>query len=277
MSKKCKNTQFDPRGQQGSQITTLTYDFPDGYVIPEHFHDQDQLVYACRGVMTVVAAEGTWVVPAQRAVWIPARTPHGIRMSGIVFMRTLYLKPSLLRSLPRNCSVVNVSPLLKELILHACEFTDLSKRVRIQAHLIHVIVDLIEGVEAVPLQLPNPRDPRALRVAKALLADPGDQRPLEEICKTVGGSKRTIERLFQVETHMTFGKWRQQLRLMQGLRLLAGGEKVTNAALESGYNSPSAFISMFRSALGTTPSRYFDDAIAAPKAANAGSSPRGKI
>ena len=56
---------------------------------------------------------------------------------------------------------------------------------------------------------------------------------------------------------MTFGKWRQQLRLMQGMRLLAEGAKVTHAALESGYGTPSAFTSMFRKALGITPSSYF--------------------
>jgi AraC-like DNA-binding protein len=56
---------------------------------------------------------------------------------------------------------------------------------------------------------------------------------------------------------MTFGKWRQQLRLMQAMRLLAEGAKVTHAALESGYSTPSAFISMFRKTLGTTPASYF--------------------
>jgi AraC-like DNA-binding protein len=56
---------------------------------------------------------------------------------------------------------------------------------------------------------------------------------------------------------MTFGKWRQQLRLMQGMRLLAEGAKVTHAALESGYSTPSAFTSMFRKTLNVTPTSYF--------------------
>ena len=56
---------------------------------------------------------------------------------------------------------------------------------------------------------------------------------------------------------MTFSKWRQQLRLMQAMRLLAEGAKVTHAALESGYSTSSAFICMFRKALGTTPAVYF--------------------
>jgi AraC-like DNA-binding protein len=100
-------------------------------------------------------------------------------------------------------------------------------------------------------------DPRAARVAEILMTDPGDVRTLAQLSRIAGASKRSIERLFRQEIGMTFGKWRQQLRLMQGMRLLAEGAKVTHAALESGYSTPSAFISMFRKALGTTPSSYF--------------------
>jgi len=257
MSKTRQSPFLDPRGHPRSQVTTLTYDYPDGYVVPRHFHDRDQLVHSCQGVMTVQTGEGTWVVPTQRAVWIPARIPHGINMSGSVLMRTLYLKPRIVRGLPRSCCVVNVSPLLKELILHACNFPALGRTVRIQAHLIDVIVDQLRAVQAIPLQLPNPLDPRALRVAAALLLQPSDQRPLKELCTTAGASKRTIERLFQRETRMTFGKWRQQFRLMQAMRFLAEGKKVTHAAFEAGYSTPSSFISMFKRILGTTPSRYF--------------------
>jgi AraC-like DNA-binding protein len=107
------------------------------------------------------------------------------------------------------------------------------------------------------LQLPNPSDPRALRVARMLSENPSDQRTLAGLCKAAGTSKRTLERLFQEDIGMTFGKWRQQLRLMQAMRLLAEGAKVTHAALESGYSTPSAFISMFRKTLGTTPTSYF--------------------
>jgi AraC-like DNA-binding protein len=242
-----------------SPVTTLTYDFLNGHVIPQHFHQEDQLVYACRGVMTVRTGEGTWVVPAQRAVWIPARTPHSIVMAGAVSMRTLYLRARMVLRLPRACCVVNVSPLLQELILHACRFPKLSRRTRTQSRLIDFIVDQLEAVQSVPLQLPTPSDPRAARVAEVLFRDPSDQSALAQICKKAGASKRTIERIFQMETNLTLGKWRQQLRLMRSLQLLAAGEKITHAALEAGYSTPSAFIAMFRKTLGTTPGRYFAD------------------
>jgi len=242
-----------------SPVTTLVYEFAHGHVIPEHFHPEDQLVYASLGVMTVRTSQGTWVVPAQRAVWIPARTPHSIVMSGPVSMRTLYLRARMVRRLPRTCCVVNVSTLLQELILHAFTYTKLSRRSRIHAHLIDVLIDQLETVRAIPLQLPNPCDERAVRVAEILQRNPADSKSLEATCKQAGASKRTIERIFHEETRLSLGKWRQQLRLMRSLQLLAAGEKITHAALEAGYSTPSAFIAMFRKTLGTTPRRYFEN------------------
>jgi AraC-like DNA-binding protein len=207
--------------------------------------------------MTVATQAGIWVVPTLRAVWIPARVPHTITMSGRVAMRTLYLKPRLARALPRDCCVVNVSPLLRELILHACSFDALKKSVPRQRHLIDLITDQLEAIQMVPLQLPHLSDPRARRVAEILLADPTNARKLSQLCRVSGASKRTVERLFQDEVGMTFGKWRQQLRLMHAVRLLAEGAKVTHAALEAGYSTPSAFICMFKKVLGFTPAMYF--------------------
>jgi AraC-like DNA-binding protein len=209
--------------------------------------------------MTLRTKQGVWVVPPLRAVWIPANTPHTVEMSGPVSMRTLYFLPRLCRKFCEKCFVMNVSSLLRELILHACKFKRLNKRAPAERRLIEIIVDQLKAVDSIPLQLPHPTDLRAMRVVKALLVDPGDQRELGKLCKDCGASKRTIQRVFLEETKMNFGKWRQQLRLLHGLQLLASGEKVTGAALDAGYSSPSAFISMFRKQLGTTPMRYLAD------------------
>lgn len=247
----------DRLSNRKAHVVTLARDYPSAGEIPLHFHDRDQLVYASRGVMTVRTGLGTWVVPPQRAVWIPAAVPHTISMSGNVAMRTLYLKCGLAPKLPRTCCVVNVPPLLKELILHACTLPALNRTVHRQRHLVDIIIDQLAVIQMIPLQLPHASDARACRVMDKLLADPSDRHTLSQLCKAAGASKRTIERLFLEQVGMTFGRWRQQLRLMQGVRLLAQGAKVSHAALEAGYNSPSAFIAVFRKALGTTPALYF--------------------
>jgi hypothetical protein len=172
MSQKRQTGIFDRSGDPRSAITTLARDYPGGRVVPLHFHDRDQLVYASRGVMTVRTQSGTWVVPPHRAVWIPSEIPHSIAMSGLVAMRTLYLKPRLTKRLPRDCCVINVSPLLKELILHACAVRTLKKTVKWQAHLVAVILHQLEAVQTIPLQLPHLSDRRLVRIAEILIVEP---------------------------------------------------------------------------------------------------------
>jgi AraC-like DNA-binding protein len=257
MSKKRQLTRLDSVAAPGALITTFCHDYPDGFVFGEHYHDRDQIVYACQGVMTVETSQGMWVLPASRALWIPSGIPHAVRMAGEVSLRTLYLRPKLVRGLPRECTVVNISPLLKELILYACQFEALNKRMQARRHLIEVILDLLRSSQTLPLQLPRPVDPRAKCVADLLYSDPGSPVPTEEICTRAGASKRTMERLFRQDTGVTLGRWRQQLRLIHSMRLLAQGTKINSVALEAGYSSASAFILMFKSVLGTTPGQYF--------------------
>lgn len=257
MSEKCHSILLDSRGRPLAQVASVSADLADAYTIPEHFHPEDQLIFASKGVMTLRTGQGIWVVPPMRAVWIPSQTPHSVTMSGPVSMRTLYFLPGLVRGLSQKCFVMNVTPLLRELILHACTFKKLNKKAPVQKRILEIIVDQLQAVHSIPLQLPHPRDSRAMRIVRALLANPGERTTLTKLCKDCGASKRTIERVFLAETKMTFGKWRQQLRLLHALQLLASGEKVTGTALDAGYCSPSAFISMFKKQLGATPTRYF--------------------
>ena len=257
MSEKCHSLLFSQRRRPLAEVASVSADLPDGHTIPQHFHPEDQLIFASQGVMTLRTDQGTWVVPPMRAVWIPAETPHSVAMSGPVSMRTLYFLPGFVKGFPQKCFVMNVTPLLRELILHACTFKRLNKKAPVQKRILEILVDQLQAVYSIPLQLPHPADARAMRIVQALLANPGEPKTLETLCKDCGASKRTIERVFQAETKMTFGKWRQQLRLLHALELLASGEKVTAAALDAGYCSTSAFISMFKKQLGATPTRYF--------------------
>jgi AraC-like DNA-binding protein len=274
MSHKCQSILVGPNGRLVADMASVSAELENGHLIPEHSHPEDQLLFASEGVMTLTTEQGLWVVPPLRAVWIPADTTHSVAMSGRVSMRTLYFQPKLCRPFPRKCMVMNVSSLLRELILHACTFSKLRKEDPSQKRIIEIIVDQLKIVESIALQLPHPVDSRATRVVKILFANPGDQRTLEELCADCGASKRTIQRLFLEQTKMTFNKWRQQLRLLHALQRLAAGDKVTSAALEAGYNSTSAFISMFRKQLRTTPARYLQASIvrggntAIPGAAN---------
>jgi len=227
--------------------------------IPPHQHDAAQLIHASSGVMTVETADGLWVVPPARAVWVPAFVTHSIAMSGHVQLRTIYLAPEVAPIEGTSCCVVQVSPLLRAAILRAVAFEQPYSESGPEARIAAVIRDEIRAATTAPLHLPMPSDPRARRVAQAFRGDPSDRRPRNAWAREAGASERTLERLFHAQVGMSFGKWQQQARLLRALEVLAARDGVTAAALEVGFETPSAFIAMFRRAMGTTPARYFHD------------------
>ena len=206
--------------------------FSEDYVFARDRSDWHGLIYALAGVLSVRTESGTWVVPAHRAVWVPGGTDRTIEVSAGVVMRSLYFRPRLAESLPRDCCVVNIPPLLRELILHVTDVGMLNRAIPEHARLIGVFIDQLRVMKTVPLQLPQPADARALKVAEYLRVNPGKKASLGRIAQHAGASPRTIERLFRSQTNMTFTKWRERLRLLHALRLLAAGDPITNIALD---------------------------------------------
>ncbi len=240
-------------------VIALALDEPDGHRIPLHWHSRAQLLYASEGVMTVTTDSGVWVLPPLRAMWIPAFTEHRIRATGHLSMRTLYIKPAAARGFPPSCRIVSVSPLLRELIVYSATLQRFYEPGSHAERVMRLVLDLIRFSDPVPLDLPIPRDARLRRIFDELSAHPAGGRTLEQWGRQVGATGRTLSRLFRAETGMSFHQWRQQLRLLEALRLLGGREPITNVALDVGYSSLSAFVSVFRKALGVTPGRYFRD------------------
>jgi AraC-like DNA-binding protein len=245
-----------PRRPDGTVwVRTHPLTLPHDHHEPRHTHEWDQLTYAASGVIEIETDTGTWMVPPHRAVWVPAGVAHGERMYAPVSVRMLYFAEGIARALPRECRMVNVSSLLRELILHVTRIGALDRRTPSHAHVIGVLLDQLATLSNVPLQLPMPKDPRAVKVAALVRATPDQPAPLARLARQAGASRRTIERSFVRETHMTVGEWRRRARLLHAVRRLAEGESVTNVALEAGYSSVSAFIAVFRKTFGTTPGR----------------------
>lgn len=230
--------------------------YPAGWRTGSHSHGRTQLVFAATGVVTVATAGGSWTVPPQRAVWVPAGMVHELAMHGAVELRSLYFLP-MLPGVPSEPAVLSVTPLARELILRLMELPDEALPSQGWTRLIAALLDELKGAAAAPLHLPLPADPRARRVAEALVAEPGSGRRLEQWAARVGASPRTLLRHFKQQTGLGFAAWRQQARFLAALPRLAAGEPVTLVALDLGYDSPSAFVSAFRKAFGTTPGRYF--------------------
>ena len=238
-------------------VRSLALRFPLDHHIEAHRHPWGQMVYATEGAMTVDTESGAWVIPPYRAVWVPSETRHEVQTTGRVRMRTLYLRPDFSRDLPSSCCVLSVSALLRELVLETIRLGMLRVDVPEQGRLARVLVDQIRVTSEAPLEITWPVDARARRVADKVQADLASSEPLANLAEGSGASVRPLERLFLKETRMTFRGWRQQARLLHALRRLAAGDSVTATALSVGFSGTSAFIAMFRRALGKTPGNYF--------------------
>lgn len=224
----------------------------DGVRFERHVHRWHQLVWVEEGVATVDAPGGIWVLPTSRGLWIPGGVPYVTSAKGL--MRSPYFRPETCPVSWTAPTVIAMPPLLRELIVHLA-VPELGPDARTRAEA--VLFDLLLPEPVTTVLLPMPQDDRARKVAEALLADPADDRTLEAWGHAAGASGRTLARVFDAETGMSFGRWRTQARLRAALDHLAQGVPVTVVAHRVGYATPSAFVAVFRRTFGVPPGTYF--------------------
>jgi AraC-like DNA-binding protein/quercetin dioxygenase-like cupin family protein len=236
-------------------VRTVAASLPNGHELPAHSHSWGQLIYVAAGVISVWTEQGSWVAPPHWAIWAPAGVAHAIRITGTASLCMLYVRPGL-EGLAATSAVVMVSALLRELILRAVEIGMLDDREPSHAAMADLIVHELRSHPTAALDLPLPRSGRLRRIAEHVAQSPGERTRQAALARRFGIGTRTLERGFLAETGLSFARWRRQARFLHALRCLGGGAPVKHAALESGYQSPSAFIAAFRAALHTTPGRY---------------------
>jgi AraC-like DNA-binding protein len=230
-------------------------EYPAGFMDPLHSHQRSQLSYSAAGVMSVVTESSSFMLPPYRAIWIPAGMMHEVFCRGPVSSYTLYIDPALDRR-PQRCRVFEVSELVKALIFEVGHFPvgyDMDGR---EGRIASLLLEEIERMPSTPSELTMPGDRRLLRVCRALLDDPADQRDIDDWAALAGMGRRTFTRLFRQETGAGLAVWRQQVRLMAAISRLASGQPITTVAFDVGYESPSAFTAMFHRVFGVPPSTY---------------------
>ncbi|WP_206428553.1 AraC family transcriptional regulator [Mycolicibacterium stellerae] len=229
----------------------------DDFRYPTHRHRKAELVFVASGVLTCEVGGDLWIVPPQCGLWIPCDLEHSARGEGAIEVYVLFVEPELLPQLPNTACTVSVSPLLRELILTASGLPPLYLPDGPEERLIRTTLDQLAVAPVEDLRVPMPHDPRLRAIAQALLQHPADRRTIGQWARQVAMSERSLFRLVQRETGMSFGRWRQQFQLMLALQLLSQGRSVQSVARDLGYETASAFIAMFRGALGQSPTRFF--------------------
>jgi len=237
-------------------IVAVGNEYPAAFELDWHQHRRGQLLYAARGVVVVSTPHGAWVAPPERAVWTPGGCRHAVRMVGTVSTRSVLVEPGVPGSLGEACKVVAVSPLLRSLLVEACDVRPEYDPAGRDGLVMALLLAELERAPVVPLAVPFPQTAELARKCHAFLDSPSPHDTIDLWSAELGMGRRAFTRAFRKETGLSFGAWRQQACLLIALPRLAAGEAVTTIALDLGYDSPAAFATMFRRLVGVAPSHY---------------------
>ncbi|WP_370881957.1 AraC family transcriptional regulator [Labrys wisconsinensis] len=247
---------FDP-DLAASPVQALRVDVSGSEAeVPVHRHRKGQLVLALHGGVTCEVPEALWIVPPHCAVWIPGGMPHSNRATANAQVYFLFVDPEA-ATLPAECCTLSITPMLREMIRHLAGLPPDYPADGPTARLAGVLLEELARMPVERLHLPISWEPRLRRLAKALADDPSDRSTLAQWADRLAMSERSLARLLVRETGLTFGRWRQQLHLVVALGKLAAGASVQQVSAALGYESVTAFITMFKKALGKPPAKYF--------------------
>ncbi|MCL7714010.1 AraC family transcriptional regulator [Stenotrophomonas mori] len=247
---------FDPDGFDRPAIALRLEVEQNAAEQPVHRHRKGQLILALSGGVTCTVPNAMWMVPPQHAVWIPGGMPHSNRATDNARIYFLFIAPDA-AAMPERCCTLAISPLVRELIKYLAEQPTAYPPQGATARVAAVLLEQLASAPVEQLHLPISAHAKLRQIADALIADPADRTTLAQWAQRLAMSERTLARLVVRETGLTFGRWRQQLHLLVALRQLAAGDAVQRVAGNLGYDSVTAFITMFRKALGRSPTQYF--------------------
>lgn len=237
-------------------LTTGAFELAEPERWPAHTHDEHELVWSERGVVTMLVEDRLWTVPPGMGLWIPRGVVHeGSAAAGVSF-RATYFTPELWTRGWTSPVAVTVNPAVQQLLLHLAR-TGMSEDERLRAQ--RVCIDMLSPAESFGIDVPLPRDPRIRRLVDTVVADPSDDRSLEQWARNLHVSSRTITRAFSAEVAMSFAQWRRLVRMRSALGLLADGVSVSVVGRRVGYGTTSAFVAAFRKVVGCTPGDLLAD------------------
>lgn len=250
-----RNVSIDRLDHLPQAVVPIGTDYPYGRLLDWHSHRRAQLLFGATGTMQVTTADGDWMVPPQRAVWIPADMPHRVRMLGVTTC-SLYIEPAVRGRAATRCEVIAISPLLRQLLIAAVDIEAGYDPQGRDGALMALTLHEIRRAAVLPLYLPLPSAPALRARCQEFLREPDIHRSAATWAQSLRWSTRTFRRRFHAQTGLGFIAWRQQACVLLSLPRLAAGDSVTRIALDLGYDNAGAFSTMFRRQLGVAPSAY---------------------
>ena len=237
-------------------VTAKKVDFVlDENALPTHQHAVGQLLLTLRGSAACRVFGDLWLIPPQCAVWVPPHTPHCNRITARSSVCLLLIRQERIQ-LPSTCCTLSITPLVRELVQRVAAFAPEAAPTDHSERLIQVLLTELSHMPVTGLRLPVSSDARLQSIAENIIDAPAERKDLSGWAGHIGMSRRSLARLVVRETGLSFGRWRQQLLLVMAIQKLSDGASVQQTAWDLGYESVTAFITMFKKALGTSPARY---------------------
>ncbi|MDY1035356.1 helix-turn-helix transcriptional regulator [Lelliottia sp. CFBP8978] len=246
---------YDPDSQHDAAVAFRVRVVEDEQHIPSHQHRKGQLILALRGAITCEVENAMWMVPPHYAVWIPGQIPHSNKATPGAQLCFLFIEPGAVL-MPDRCCTLKISPLVRELILTLATKTPAQLQLAATSRLVDVLFDEVPQQPQEQLQLPVSSHPKIRMMSETMATEPAEWQTLAQWASHFAMSERNLARLVVKETGLSFRRWRHQLQLIVALQLMIGGKSVQQAAQALGYDSTTAFITMFKKGLGQTPARY---------------------
>lgn len=239
-------------------IAVFRFEYQKNQHVQSHSHDFGQLIYASEGCLKIISSDNYWIIPPQRGVWVPPNIEHEVITLTDISMETVLVDSRKNTPFHKDrCSVVSITPLMRELIVIACDYMDNYKNNSAESRLLRVLQDQLSLLSIEPLMLPRLQNSKLKKIVNGLEDNPDDSRTLDDWGNVVGASSRTLSRLFRQNAKMSFQQWRTQFKLLKAIELLALKNSVQQVSEALGYANPGAFIHMFHKELGVTPRQYF--------------------
>jgi len=220
---------------------------------PRHRHHWGEFVHAFRGVIELKLADRHYLAPPQYGIWLPPEVEHIELNRHEATFCSLYLARERCGALPGQPCALAVSPLLRALFGQLRARGIDAPRTPRDARLVEVLVDELIAAPRQGTYLPTSEDALLQPVLTACEAHPEDRRTLSEWARKVHSTERTLTRRCRRNLGMSFGEWKQRLRVVRALPMLEEGRSVESIAFDLGYSSSSAFIAMFQRMMGASP------------------------
>ncbi|ALU88773.1 AraC family transcription regulator protein [Herbaspirillum rubrisubalbicans M1] len=231
-------------------------DYPSGSLQPWHSHRRAQLLFGLGGLMQVVTQDGAWVVPPQHAVWIPSGREHQSRMLLPVTTCSAFVEPDHAPRDALTCQVLEVRPLLRELLIEATRIDPRYAPHSCEENLMRLLLQEIGRAREIPVHVPLPQDDKLGALCRDFMREPSIHARPGQWAQRLYMSERSFNRRFLAQTGMGFQQWRLRACVVNAISRLALGHSVTVIAYDLGYERPAAFSTMFRKMTGYAPSSH---------------------